>query len=177
MSGSGLGFTSNDRWEMGTEEIGQFADPTAATTAGSFRMYIPKLMPLIGFALPKQVPATLNKSIFINDPSCMPAPGATITTQNYITITRTLRGSFKIEKISRGQSIVLECRNKNEDTLFLKNDVDPQRMTEAGARDGTIHNNVFRLGGHDKHFEVNDKHLTQHDRDIEDLRQQIASLK
>lgn len=176
MEGESLSFTNNQRWEMGTEEIGQFADPTAATTAGSFRMYVPKLMPLISNALPKQVPVTLNKAIFINDPSCTPAPGTTVTTQNYITIQRTLRGSFKIEKISRGQSIVLECRNKNEDTLYIKNDVDPQRMTEEGARDGTIHNNVARLGNHDKHFETNDKHLTQHDREIEDLRRQIASL-
>lgn len=155
-------YINNKEWKMGTEEVAKFSEPTSATGASQFRMYIPKLMPLVSFGNPLQVPVVLNPTIFINDPSCKPAPSQQIVTQNYITIPRTLRGSFKLIKIGQGQEIKVEVLNGNEDTIRLKNDVDPQRETEEGARDSTIHSNVGRIG-------VNEK-------DIKTLFQKVESL-
>ena len=55
----------------------------------SMQVYIPALMPEISMGLPKITPSiSLNQSMFANDASCRPKPSSTISTQNYVTITR-----------------------------------------------------------------------------------------
>ncbi|MDD3172084.1 MAG: hypothetical protein PHF63_00190 [Herbinix sp.] len=58
----------------------------ASYNASSFKVNIPKLMPLIPVAPPLVTPKMYNPKIFCNDISNMPVGGMVINTQNYLTI-------------------------------------------------------------------------------------------
>lgn len=52
---------------------------------GSLKMYIPKLMPKIGFGEPKTLPVTFaGDRVFCNDDACKPAASQTFNTKNWI---------------------------------------------------------------------------------------------
>jgi len=56
--------------------------------SGSFKMNVPKIMPLIGKGNPSTNNVVFNSNIFLNDEECKPSPTNSVTTQNWITIPR-----------------------------------------------------------------------------------------
>ena len=55
------------------------------SSAGSLKIYIPSLMPLINMGTPKITPIGLNKSCYCNAADCKPSVASKINTQNYAT--------------------------------------------------------------------------------------------
>lgn len=109
------------KWELGNMEVGTFmCKPLPyATSRGTLKLNIPKIMPLISGSSPEITVGSLNKSCYVNDSSCKPSVGSTIRTQNFKSVPPQDNRSFENPVFWRGDKIYVEVRNKNPDTMFL----------------------------------------------------------
>lgn len=84
----------------GLEDYGikpfEYAFLTEATSkdAETFRLYLPKLMPMFPCDTPVFNNWLFNNNVFLNDDVCKPRSISTIKTQNFITVPRHLSRDF-----------------------------------------------------------------------------------
>jgi hypothetical protein len=95
-----------------------FLTTSSHYTSGSFRLYIPKLMPLMSLGQPSITNWIFNNNIFLNDADCKPTTGQKITTQNFITVGRHHNRDFgfksdKYGYIGSGTRFVVHVMDEN----------------------------------------------------------------
>ena len=114
------------KWAIHDSENAKYCTaPYGSSSAGSFQLYIPTLMPLIpGPANPTQVIGSLSSSCFLNDQTCMPSVARTIRTQNYKTVPRFENRTFRRSVFYQGANIMVEVHNFNVDDMSVTNKID-----------------------------------------------------
>jgi hypothetical protein len=113
-----------DDWGLGQNELSYYAPSEGASNESSLRLYIPKIIPLIPFDVPRQVVATISKSFLLNADQCKPSIASTVRTQNYLTVERYDNDNFKYPLLSHGAQLIVEVLNNNVDTLRVTNKID-----------------------------------------------------
>ena len=127
MAGSSTG-SNLERWYLNKTEIAYNLEKTAQsygdTEAASWKLYVPKIMPLITMGIPKESTEQLSSSMFINEKSCKPTIQSTIKTRNYILATRPANCSFRYQFKKHGIQLEVEVLHQNLDNLRITNTID-----------------------------------------------------
>lgn len=122
------GASATEKWSMNETEIGYNLEKTpkirGLTEAKVWKLNIPKLMPLIPVACWKDTKDKLSKSIFANAPDCMPVIQTTITTRNYIEVTRPRNCSFTYKFKPHRMRVEVNAMYRNIDDLRITNTID-----------------------------------------------------
>lgn len=121
-------------WYLEEYEVAKVSPISCASNGGSLQLYIPKLMPLISFGIPKASPETLSKSIFINDDTCKPNVSSTIMSQNYKTVTRPTNRKFYKDTLKSGMQVQVEVKHNNPQEIYVSTKIDPS--VGATVREG-----------------------------------------
>lgn len=75
--------------ELDNLEYGYLTDLIKHHSSYSFNIYVPKLMGAVGYGLTNSWSVPVNpKPMIINDTTCMPSVGGSLTMMNHINITR-----------------------------------------------------------------------------------------
>lgn len=127
MAGSPNGTNIKD-WYLSDLEIAFNLEETPATRSSSqaeeWKLYVPKIMPLIEKGLPKELPLTLTDSMFINEKSCKPVVQKKIYYRNYLLATRPANCSFCFEFKLHDMKLEVEVLHINLDNLRITNHID-----------------------------------------------------
>lgn len=115
-------------WTVNDREIAfNLQKPTSAkgrTSELKWLVNIPKLMPMIPVAEPKETKHSLDKTIFCNAKECMPTIKKQITTINYLTANRPPNRAFKFALKSHGMKMEVELPFRNMDDRRIDNTID-----------------------------------------------------
>lgn len=111
------------KWELGTSEIGK-AVGNYIYSSKTFKVYIPRILPLVKFGKAKIKTVSLNKNCFINSAKCKPSVASQIKTVNYITIKAAPLSKFP-SKIIHGEKLKINVANHNIDRLTVASKSDP----------------------------------------------------
>ena len=103
-------------WKLGTSETGKSCGYNKKSR-GKFRVYIAKIMPLIGFGSPSSKSISLNKSCFCNASACKPTVSSNVKSQNYIDVP--LAGNANISSVSSGTTLKVEILSGNVDRMYV----------------------------------------------------------
>lgn len=116
------------RWNLGKTEIAYNLEKTATTTSSTeapeWKLYIPKIMPMITMGLPKETTVQLPASPFINDKGCKPVINSTIKSRNYLLASRPANCSFAYARKRHGIELEVEVLHENLDNLRITNTID-----------------------------------------------------
>lgn len=112
-------------WAISEEETAIEPEPVYSADAGTHRLYIPKLQPLIPMGIPKVTPAGLNPNIFINASDCKVTGGTTINTQNYVTVKKYDSAHFMYPLLKQGMTLKVNFLRGDIDEPYLTNNLDP----------------------------------------------------
>lgn len=127
MAGSSNG-TNLESWSLNKTEIGYNLEKTASsygdTEAAEWKLYVPKIMPLIDMGIPKETTVQLSSAIFINEKSCKPTVQSTIKSRNWLKGTRPANCSFRYQYKKHGIQIEVEVLHENLDNLRITNTID-----------------------------------------------------
>jgi hypothetical protein len=96
-------------------------------TASTFKIHIPKLMPLVPMS-GSSSPTGYNNMIFVNDGACKPSTSPMLTTQGYITLPRFMHTDFLFKAdplliIRTGAKFICCIMDKNIRDIFLTHNV------------------------------------------------------
>lgn len=116
---------SVSNWTLGDEEIAKICSFGLIPASRTMKVYIPKLMPLIGFGSPKNTTVSLNKSFMCNDSKCKPAVGSSVVSQNYVALSLQDNRNWSASYFNKGDVIHIEVKDKNPDYMVLSTKVDP----------------------------------------------------
>lgn len=115
-------------WSLNKTEIAYNLEKTAKTTssteAAEWKLYVPKIMPLITMALPKETTVQLTSSMFVNEKSCKPVVQSAIKERNYLKATRPANCSFAHARKKHGIKLEVEVLHQNLDNLRITNTID-----------------------------------------------------
>lgn len=127
MAGSPNG-TNIKEWYLSDLEIAFNLEKTPTTRSSSqaeeWKIYVPKIMPLIEKGLPKEFPLTLTDSMFINEASCKPVVQKKIEYRNYLMATRPANCAFCYEYKKHDMKFEVEVLHVNLDNLRVTNHID-----------------------------------------------------
>ena len=126
------GFSTADdnlvSWELSDTEIAFNLEKTAKTRSSSqaeeWKLFVPKIMPLLQMGLPKETVCPLDSTGFINEKSCRPVIQRSIKECNYVLARRPANCSFVQPTKWHGMKIEVEVLNKNPDNLRITNHID-----------------------------------------------------
>ena len=91
------------------------------------KAYIPKLMPAIAQAPPKQTKFNLVSTIFCNSLQCKPTPANIVTSQNFVTLTRPFNLSPSYWQTSSGGRMI---KNKKHILKVTNKDIRQMHFIE-----------------------------------------------
>ena len=103
-------------WKLGTTEIGKscgYNNPSSRF----FRVYVPKILPLIQFGTPTTKSVGLNRSCFCNSTSCKPSVSPNVISRNYLDIP--LADNANISCTTNDDSLKIEIFNGNVDKMYV----------------------------------------------------------
>lgn len=127
MAGSSIG-TNIKRWYLSDLEIcfnlEETPDTYSSTEAALWKLFVPKIMPLMEMGLPKETPVQLSDSLFINDKACKPSINSVIYQRNYLKATRPDNCSFAYELKFHTMKLEVEVLHVNLDNLRITNHID-----------------------------------------------------
>lgn len=120
-----MGFTPDNikEWNLDNYEIAKTCEEVN-TRSSSFKVYIPKLMPLINAGKPIQAKQFISPSIFANSDECKPAISTTITTQNFKTLQMADNENFSRTILPYNAEVQIEVTNNNPDSMFITSKID-----------------------------------------------------
>lgn len=120
-----MGFTPDNikEWNLNNYEIAKTCEK-ANTKPASFKLYIPKLMPLITYGKPIQTKQFISSSIFANSDECKPATSTTITTQNFKTLQMADNERFSKTTLPYNSEVQIEVKDNNPDSMFIASKID-----------------------------------------------------
>lgn len=102
----------------------------SSTGSRTFRVNVPKIMPLIPRSSPTATPNVYNNNIFANDPACKPDSSPSMTTQNFITIPRFANTEFGKYKdpdndgiIRQGERFIAVVMDLNIKDMYLTDNI------------------------------------------------------
>lgn len=120
--------SSTKPWAINDRELGYNLEKTPKSFGRTqdlrWKIYVPKIMPLIPMDVPKEVKETMDDSVFLNAKACKPSLQKTIITQNYITVNRPPNRAFKYAWKKHGMKLEIEVSYRNIDLLRVDNTVD-----------------------------------------------------
>lgn len=113
---------SSDKWALGTEEVGYYVgkDETS-TSSSSYKVYIPKIIPLINQGIAKDTNESLSRSCFKNAAACMVTPKNTVTTANYVIVSTQNNQGFVRPVLKMNARLQIKVANKSLDQLYVTN--------------------------------------------------------
>lgn len=114
---------NTEKWEVKSQELAK-TSPAVCSTSSPLRLYIPKLMPLIGFGVPKTVTTSVSDSCFCNDKACKPSISKNISTQNYVTVPIYDNNEFVCSLFYQGARIKVDFFNGSVDEIYATNRID-----------------------------------------------------
>ena len=112
-------------WSLSTEEIGYYVGRgNAETSASSFKVYIPKILPLLrqGTAQVRKEP--IETSMILNDSQCGVKGSSYVKTRNYIEIPAADNVNFKRPVFKNGAKIRISFTAGNVDSGKITNTID-----------------------------------------------------
>lgn len=128
MAGSSVANDNLVQWQLSDTEIAFNLEKTARTRSNSqaeeWKLYVPKIMPLIEMGLPKETGCQLSSTGFVNEKSCRPVIQSSIKERNYILARRPANCSFVQPSKWHGMKIEVEVLNHNPDNLRITNHID-----------------------------------------------------
>lgn len=128
MAGSSGENGNLEQWSLSDTEraINLEISPATKTHTESaiWKLYVPKLMPLIPQGTPKETPCTLADSMFINDPACRPVVQQRIMSRNWLNASRPANASFQYPYKYHGMALEVEVLNRNPNNLRITNTTD-----------------------------------------------------
>ena len=127
MAGQSIG--SNIKpWSLGKTEIAYSMEKNRQTYGRTedpeWKLYVPKIMPLITKGDPKETTFSLRSSIFVNEASCKPVIQTSVKVRNYIKASRPANCSFKYPRKPYDMQVEVEVLHNNPDNLRITNTID-----------------------------------------------------
>lgn len=120
--------TNTSAWRVNEIEVGYNLEKTAKTAGlteeKTWKVFIPKILPLIMLDIPKDTPESLSASVFINAKDCKPTVQPMIKTRNYVMVTRPANRSFTYKYKTHGMELEVDVLHGNLDNLRISNNVD-----------------------------------------------------
>lgn len=120
--------SSTKPWSVNETEIAYNLEKTVnsygRTQNAKWKINIPKLMPLIPIAPPKDVKEPLPRSIFCNAAECMPSIQSQIVVQNYLIVDRPPNRSFRYAWKKHGMKHEVNIQFRNIDKINVENTLD-----------------------------------------------------
>lgn len=98
---------------------------TVPYSSGTFRVYIPKVMPGISYGTNKQWLEAVNPGLFVNSDKCKITSSKTVTCQNYLTVPRYTTSDFshradRSNRIHPSAKFVADVMNGNIKDMRLR---------------------------------------------------------
>lgn len=110
-------------WKLNDYEIAKTCE-TVKSESGKFKLFIPKLMPLINYGKPTKTKQYISSSIFANADECKPSISTTVTTQNFRTLCMLDNDEFSKTLIPSDTEIQIEIKNGNPDSMYITSKID-----------------------------------------------------
>jgi hypothetical protein len=127
MAGSSSG-TNIKAWSLSDTEIAYNLEETAttltSTEAEEWKLYVPKIMPLMEKELPKENKLTLSSTMFVNEKSCKPVIQKQVKERNYLKASRPANCSFAYAYKKHDMQVEVEVLHSNLDNLRIANTID-----------------------------------------------------
>lgn len=127
MAGSSIG-GNLERWHLSDTERAFNLEETPTsishTESPLWKLYVPKLMPLMTKGCPKTTPVTLTDTMFINDKPCKPVVQKQIYQRNWLEAGRPANCSFAYPWKPHDMPLEVEVLNKNLENLRITNTTD-----------------------------------------------------
>lgn len=114
---------NTEKWEVKYQELAWTAPPSCSTSS-PLLLYIPKLMPMIGFGAPKITPRGLSDGCYCNAEECKPSVSKTISVQNYCTVPIYDNNEFICSIFYQGARIKVDFFNGSVDEIYATNRID-----------------------------------------------------
>lgn len=112
-------------WNLSTEEIGYYVGKSDARTDGSsFKVYIPKILPMIKRGTAQIHTEPLSVSGIINDIGCKLETNSSVKTRNYLEVTASDNINFKRPVFKNGAKVKIAFVSGNIDNGKLMNTID-----------------------------------------------------
>ncbi len=131
---------SINSWKLNDTEIGYFVGNNTKTSENSFRVFIPKILPMIDRGPATVRTTTLNSSCTINSMQCKIPLSSSIKTQNYIEIKRENGTEFARPILKNNAKVKIHFENGNIDSGVITSRLDPSeydknvKITGKGGR-------------------------------------------
>ena len=114
---------NTEKWKVKSQELAKTAPPVCSTSS-PLRLYIPKIMPMIGFGAPRITNSYVSDSCFCNDKACKPSISSNISTQNYVTVPIYDNNEFVCSLFYQGAKIKVDFFNGSVDEIYATNRID-----------------------------------------------------
>lgn len=115
-------------WSLNKTEIAYNLEKTASTRgdteAAEWKLFVPKLMPLITKGIPRETVEPLSSAMFLNAPDCKPTVQASVKSRNYVVASRPANCSFAYRHKTHDMQIEVEVLHNNPDNLRITNTID-----------------------------------------------------
>lgn len=117
---------NQENWQIEEQELCTFLPKIADANQQPYLVNIWKTMPYIPRALPKDnIPIMLDKSVYCNDPACMPAVVTPRFEQNYRSLYREKNRNFNHRWLKHGATLKLSPWNEDYQDMFVTTRLDP----------------------------------------------------
>jgi hypothetical protein len=138
MAGQSIGNLKS--WSLNDTEIAynleKDAKTTSSTEASEWKLYVPKIMPLITKDYPKETTVVLSSAMFANEKSCKPVVQKSIKERNYIVATRPDNCSFAHAYKTHDMKLEVEVLHENLDNLRITNTIDNSTSSSNASKKG-----------------------------------------
>lgn len=112
-------------WSLSTEEIGYYVGKSdTRTDSSSFKVYIPKILPMIKRGTAQVHTEPLSTSGIINDRGCKLDPNPSVKTRNYMEVSASDNVNFKRPVFKNGAKVKVSFVSGNVDNGKLMNTID-----------------------------------------------------
>ena len=112
-------------WSLSTEEIGYYVGRgNTETSASSFKVYIPKILPLLRQGTAQVRKELIENSMLLNDSQCSVKGSSYVKTRNYIEIPAADNVNFKRPVFKNGAKIRISFTAGNVDSGKITNTID-----------------------------------------------------
>lgn len=100
---------NSSKWSLSLTEIGK---SVGENDGNEFKVWLPKILPLVPFGKAKASAMVLNKSCYLNSDGCKPSIATKVRILNYIKIPVNRINSLK-GKVAHGEGLSINVQNKN----------------------------------------------------------------
>ena len=112
-------------WSLSTEEIGYYVGKSdTRTDSSSFKVYIPKILPMIKRGTAQVHTEPRSTSGIINDRGCKLDPNSSVKTRNYMEVVASDNVNFKRPVFKNGAKVKVSFVSGNVDSGKLMNTID-----------------------------------------------------